>query len=179
MGGNEERSWRAEEQSAGTECGAVHGGVGHAEGKAGAPPAPAWVMLQRTQPPEVAQAQEVVLNVGVSSNRVAQKGWSQCTSPPPRNCCLELIYCVVILLITRTHLLRLGLRQRGKRTKWTLETKQDPCRSWPSFSPKLSKVGSDFIHLRKCNVIASINTILLLFRCILLTWKLLYIHKFL
>lgn len=82
MGGNEERSWRAEEQSAGTECREVHGGVGHAEGKAGAPPAPAWVMLQGTQPPEVARAQEVMLNVGVSSNRVAQKGWSQCTSPP-------------------------------------------------------------------------------------------------
>lgn len=50
--------------------------------------------------------------VDISSNREVQKvGRHQCTLANPRSCCPELVYCVVILSVTRTHSLRLGLRQ--------------------------------------------------------------------
>lgn len=64
------------------------------------------------------------------------------------------------------------------RIRWTLQTNPGPLRSCLAlYSPRWSKVGGNFIHLRRSNAIASISIILPLFRCILLTWKLLDTRK--
>lgn len=165
MGGKEEKSSRAGGgQCAEAECRELHGGSG-VLGCGVLLPTLAKLMLQETQTPE--KAHDVV---GIPSNRVVQMAggnWTVHHPPTPRSCCLELVYCVVILSITRTHTLRLVLRQKAKRTRWTLET--GPLRSWPFSFSEVSKVRGHFLHLQRFKVIASKSTILPLFRCILLT----------
>ena len=117
-GGKKEKSSRAGGgQCAGMECRELHGGSG-VLGFRALLSTLAKVMLQETQTPE--KAHDVV---GIPSNRVVQKAggnWTVHHHPTPRSCCLELVYCVVILSITRTHTLRLVLRQKAKRTRFLL-----------------------------------------------------------
>lgn len=132
MGENKERSWKAEEQSAGMQLRELRVGSGALRCRVLLPML-AWVMLQETQTPEKAHDVQ-----GIPSKRVVQKvGGRQTVNPShPQE------------LLPRTGLLwghlfnhkdpytEIGIEtKREKRTKWTPETKPGPLRSWPCYFP--------------------------------------------